>query len=131
VGAGQIGDLITELAAGEAGNQVDEGLALHRRDQLPVEDEPVVAARQRAPNGADLLSGKPVGVLLLRIDDDLLLRDAEGTGGWGAHVWTRLRGCAPTARTPRRARGPGEHELGAVVAGPVADQVDRGAASPA
>jgi hypothetical protein len=38
---GQIGDLITELAAVEAGNQVDEGLALHRRDQLPVEDEPV------------------------------------------------------------------------------------------
>ena len=30
---GQIGDLITELAAVEAGNQVDEGLALHRRDQ--------------------------------------------------------------------------------------------------
>ena len=44
---GQIGDLITQLAAGEAGDQIDQGLALHAGDQPPVDDEPVIAARQR------------------------------------------------------------------------------------
>ena len=31
---GQIADLVTQLAAGEAGDQIDQGLAFHRCDQL-------------------------------------------------------------------------------------------------
>ncbi|EUA29985.1 hypothetical protein I553_4240 [Mycobacterium xenopi 4042] len=37
-------------------------------------------------------------------------------------------GCAATAKTPRRGPSLGEHELGAVVPGPVGDHVDRCAA---
>src|SRR6476646_10057325 len=59
-------------------------------DQQPVDDEPIVAARQRPLNGAGLLGAKPVGVLLVRVDQDLQLLDAVGARGRGTHVWTRL-----------------------------------------
>jgi hypothetical protein len=63
------------------------------------------------------------------VDNDLQLLDAVGAGGRGAHVRARL--LAGAWRLPKHhvaATSLGEHELGAVVPGPVGDHVDRRAA---
>jgi hypothetical protein len=41
------------------------------RIRNPVDNEPVVTTGQRPLNGAGLLDGKPVGVLLVRVNQDL------------------------------------------------------------
>ena len=127
---GQIGDLIAQLAAGQAGDQIGQGFAFHAGEQPPVDDEAVVAARQRPPHGADLLGDKPVGVLLVRVDQDLQPLDAVGARGRGTHVRTGL--LAGARRLPEhRVAAPrgGEHQLRAVLPRPLQNHIDGRAAA--
>ena len=86
-GAGQGGQLAQgepQPAAGQAGDQVGQRLALHRGDRLAVDGDRVVPARQAAAHGADLLAGERVGVALVGVDHDLRLDDACGL--WGSRM---------------------------------------------
>ncbi|HZS22566.1 MAG TPA: hypothetical protein VFA63_16480 [Pseudonocardiaceae bacterium] len=42
---GRVGDLIAQLAAGEAADEIGQGLAFHAGDPRPVDDQSVFAAR--------------------------------------------------------------------------------------
>ena len=88
-GAGQGGELAQsepQPTAGQAGDQIGQGLAFDRGDGPLVEVDRVVPTRQAAPDGADLLVGELVGVALVGVDHDLQLDDAGGSGGGQSHV---------------------------------------------
>jgi hypothetical protein len=123
---GEVAQGVVELAAGETRDQVGQRLAFHGRDQAAVERDAVVAAGQRSGGGAHGLAVEPVGVALVGVDDDLQGGDPGGPGGRGADRGAGLLahpGCLPEHGVA--ASGGGEHDLGAVLAGPV--EVDGGA----
>jgi len=125
---GHLGQGVAELAAGQAGYQVNQGLPFHRGDQPPVVDDPVVTARQRPPEHGGLLPAEPVRVLLVAVGHDLQVRDPGRAGRGGAHVRPGLLagpGRLPEHRVP--AAGLGEDQLRPVLPAPIQDQVDGGA----
>jgi hypothetical protein len=69
----QLGEEEVEAAVDQAGGEVSQALAFDCGDQLPVQLDGVVADGQRAPLGAGLLAGEPVGVTLAGVDEDLQL----------------------------------------------------------
>jgi hypothetical protein len=82
----EVGEREAELAGRQRGDQIGERLAFYRRDQAPVDDNAVVAGRQRQGHGAHPFTGEAVGVALVGVDEDLQLGDIRGPGGGRAHL---------------------------------------------
>ena len=71
----ELGQGVGERAAGEAGAEVGQALALHGRDDLLAVGDCVVAAGQRPSLRDGLLVGELPRVALVAVDDDLQVRD--------------------------------------------------------
>lgn len=127
--AGEIAELgqgVGERAAGEAGAEVGQALALHGRDDLLAVGDGVVAAGQRPSLRDGLLVGELPRVALVAVDDDLQVRDPLGPGRGEVDVGSGLLGGPGGLPEDRLATAAdaGDDELGAVLPPPVEDEVD-------
>ena len=125
---GQLGELELQLARGQRGDEIGQGFALHRRLQLPVDDESGVARTERLASGCRLPVCEGERIALADIDSDLQAGDSASAGAGKCHRRTCLLGGAgglPEDHLP--AAGVGDDDLGAVLPPAVENEVDRGA----
>jgi len=127
---GKVAERVAELPVGHAPHEVGERLAFHHGHEPAAGHDAVIdaviATGQRPRHGRHGLTGEAVGIALAGVDDDLEPGDPAGPGRRQRHVRTGLLarpGRLPEDNVP--APGPGEHQLRAVLPGPIGYDVDR------
>jgi hypothetical protein len=130
---GELGEGVGERSLHEGGAEIGQALALDHGDDLAVERNAVVAGGQPATLGGRLEPGEAVGVALAGVDEHRQGGEGQRPSGWHAYSGSGFTGGGRALpEDPLTAALDGrEHELGAVEPGPVEDQVDGHAPTPA